>query len=284
MACVRGSIAVLALTALAVCPTATAAETAVKLGGVEAVVWTPDTPIAKAPVVVFSHGISLCATQSRYLTQAAARAGYLVVAPQHADRNCVTAGEEPGDSDGFAGKPALLWTDGDYRDRRDDVRNVLAAMKTDERYRDADFTRIGLVGHSLGGYTVLGLAGAWPSWTLDDVRAVVALSPYVRPYTRTGGVAKLKAPVLYEGGTRDVFTPSLPGAYQRSPAPKAYVEFASTSHYTWTDDGPGDPSTRAAMAAWAIAFLDRYVKGRTDVAFPDPKSPGIAKALRTPAR
>jgi predicted dienelactone hydrolase len=109
MACVRGFVAVLALTALAACPPATAAETAVTLGGVEAVVWTPDTPIAKAPVIVFSHGISLCATQSRYLTQAAALVGYLVVAPQHADRNCVTAGEEPGDSK-VAGKPALLWT------------------------------------------------------------------------------------------------------------------------------------------------------------------------------
>ena len=280
----RRPAVVLALTALAFATPLFAAENAVALGGVEAVVWTPDTPLAGAPVVVFSHGIALCATQSRYLTEAAARAGYLVVAPQHADRDCVVAGEEPGDSEGFAGKPALLWTDGDYRDRRDDVRKLVAAMKADERYRDADYTHIGLIGHSLGGYTVLGLAGAWPSWKLDGVRAVVALSPYVRPYARTSGVAKLAVPVLYEGGTRDVFTPFLPGAYERSPAPKRYVEFAGASHYAWTDGGPGDDAMRAAMAAWAIAFLDRHVKGRTDVAFPDPKSPGIAKALSAPAR
>ena len=284
MKALRFAAAALPFAALLSAPLALAAETAVTLGGVEAVVWTPEGPVAGAPVVVFSHGIALCATQSRYLTEAAARAGYLVVAPQHADRDCVAAGDEPGDSEGFAGKPALLWTDGDYRDRRDDVRKLLAAMKADERYRDADYARIGLVGHSLGGYTVLGLAGAWPSWKLDGVRAVVALSPYVRPYARTGGVAKLKAPVLYEGGTRDVFTPFLPGAYEPSPAPKRYVEFAGASHYAWTDGGPGDDAMRTAMAAWAIAFLDRHVKGRADVAFPDPKSPGLAKVQRAPAR
>jgi predicted dienelactone hydrolase len=280
--CIR--LVMLALTALAAAVSVQAAETAVTLDGVEAVVWTPDGPVERAPVIVFSHGIALCATQSRYLTQAAARAGYLVVAPQHADRNCITAGEEPGDSEGFAGKPAVLWTDADYRDRRDDVRKVLAAMRADERFRAADFTRIGLVGHSLGGYTVLGLGGAWPSWKLDGVRAIVALSPYVRPYARTSGIAKLKAPVLFEGGTRDVFTPFLQGAYDRAPAPKAYVEFSGASHYAWTDDGPGDGSTRSAMAAWAIAFLDRHVKGSADAAFPDPKSPGLAKVLRAPAR
>ena len=156
-------------------------------------------------------------------------------------------------------------------------------MKADERFRDADYTRLGLVGHSLGGYTVLGLAGAWPSWKLDNVRAVVALSPYVRPYALSNGIAKLRVPVLFEGGTRDIFTPLLPGAYDRAAPPKAYVEFAATSHYTWTDSGPGEASTREAMAAWAIAFLDRHVKGRTDAVFPDPKSPGIAKVLRAPA-
>ena len=283
MATLRTTVVTLALTLLAAVPAARAEELALTLDGVGAVVWTPDTPVARAPVVVFSHGITLCATQSRFLTTALARAGYLVVAPQHADGNCVTAGAEPGDSEGFAGKPPLFWTDGDYADRRDDVRKALAALKADERFREADFTRLGLVGHSLGGYTVLGLAGAWPSWTLDGVRAVVALSPYVRPYARTDGVAKLKAPVLYEGGTRDAFTPFLQGAYDRSPGPKAYVLFESASHFTWTDDGPGDAATRTAMAAWALAFLDRYVKERRDAAFPDPKSPGIAKALRSPA-
>jgi predicted dienelactone hydrolase len=282
MTLARPLAAALALALGVAAAPARSAEVAVAFDGVEAVLWTPDA-IAGAPVVVFSHGISLCATQSRFLTEAAARAGYLVVAPQHADRNCVAAGAEPGDSDGFAAKPPLFWTDRDYDDRRDDVRKALAAMRADARFRDADYARIGLVGHSLGGYTVLGLAGAWPSWTLEGARAVVALSPYVRPYAHVDGVSKLRTPVLYQGGTRDVFTPFLPGAYERSPSPKAFVEFGATSHFTWTDGGPGADATRAAMAAWAIAFLDRHVRGRADAAFPDARSPLLAKALRAPA-
>ena len=43
-----------------------------------------------------------------------------------------------------------------------------------------DWKRCGLVGHSLGGYTLLGLGGAWPSWRFDGIKAVLALSPYVQ--------------------------------------------------------------------------------------------------------
>lgn len=285
MTAARATVAVLALAALAVAVPSRAVETEVTLDGIQSVVWTPDGPVDGVPVIVFSHGIELCATQSRYLTEAAVRAGYLVVAPNHADANCLAPSETASESEGSGAKPAFLWTDGDFDNRRDDVRKVIAAMRADERYRSADYSRIGVVGHSLGGYTVLGLAGAWPSWKLENVRAVVALSPYTRPFARTNGIGKLKVPVMFQGGTADVvFTPFLAGAYKDAHAPKAYVEFRGASHFAWTDSGPGGPEMRDAMAAWAIAFLDRYVKGRTDAVFPDPKSPALSKVLRAPAR
>jgi predicted dienelactone hydrolase len=285
MTAIRATVAVLALATLAVAGSSRAAETEVALAGIQSVVWTPDGPVDGVPVVVFSHGIALCATQSRYLTEAAARNGYLVVAPNHADANCLAPSGTRSESDGFAGKPAILWTDGDFENRRDDVRKVIAAMRADERYRNADYSRIGVVGHSLGGYTVLGLAGAWPSWKLENVRAVVALSPYTRPFARTNGIGKLHVPAMFQGGTADVvFTPPLKGAYEDAPAPKVYVEFRGASHFSWTDGGAGGPEMREAMAAWTIAFLDRHVKGRTDAAFPNPVSPGISKVLRAPAR
>src|SRR4029078_10886352 len=40
------------------------------------------------PLIVFSHGWGGCATQSVFLTEQLARAGYVVAAPNHQDAGC----------------------------------------------------------------------------------------------------------------------------------------------------------------------------------------------------
>jgi dienelactone hydrolase len=56
---------------------------------VDAFVWIPDADAAaRWPVVVFSHGLFECANQSRFITEGIAAAGYLVIAPNHADAIC----------------------------------------------------------------------------------------------------------------------------------------------------------------------------------------------------
>jgi len=109
------------------------------------------------------------------------------------------------------------------------------AIKTDSRFRGlVDLDRLGLAGHSLGGYTVLALGGAWEDWKLSGVKAVLALSPYSQPFILTDTLSDLDAPVMYQGGTRDFgITPSLrknEGAYEMSPSPKYYVEFQRAGH------------------------------------------------------
>ena len=43
--------------------------------------------------------------------------------------------------------------------REDDIRRLVGAIGTDNRFRPrTDLSRVALAGHSLGGYTVLGLA------------------------------------------------------------------------------------------------------------------------------
>lgn len=260
-------------------------EQSLSLGDVNVVVWSsrsaPGTP---QPVVVFSHGVGLCATQARFLTQALAKAGYLVIAPNHSDSSCDQEASLP---DPTALKPALMWSDRDYRDRADDVRNVVAALRSDARFTDrADMTRLALAGHSLGGYTVLGLGGAWPTWTLPGVRAILALSPYSAPFRAKQGLRKLHAPVMYQGGTLDlVFTPPLRskgGAFDLSPPPKYYVEIEGAAHFAWTDSSG---VSKDAIVAYAIAFLDRYVKGLPEPAALHAKLPGAAdfRRVRAPA-
>lgn len=243
---------------------AQASEQSLQIGKLHVVVWTPDTAgPGPWPVVVFSHGLYLCANRSRFLTEALAAAGYLVIAPNHADAHCGMLDYDLPDPSRLALKPAAIWTDADYRDRADDIRSLIDALRDDPRLGgEADLSRLALAGHSLGGYTVLGLGGAWPKWRLPGVKAILAFAPYTLPFWRTRGLRRLQAPVLYEAGLLDpVFTPPLlgwTGAYDRSPAPKYYVEIEGASHYAWVDP-PG--WAEDAIVAYAVAFLDRYLKG-----------------------
>jgi predicted dienelactone hydrolase len=123
----------------------------------------------------------------------------------------------------------------------------------------ADAGRLALVGHSLGGYTVLGLAGAWPSWRLPGVRAIVALSPYSLPFESSEGMRHIGVPVMFQVGALDpVFTvPLRMFGYEQTPAPKYLVQFALATHLAWTDAGFTD---REEIVDYAVTFLDHYVK------------------------
>jgi len=267
---------------------ALATELRARLGGVEAVVWTPAEEVAAPwPVVVFSHGFLMCPTQARYLTRALASAGYLVVAPFHADSYCGDLAIDLANTSRLPLKPSMLWSDADYRDRAADVRTLLAALRDDPALGVRTNTeRLALVGHSLGGYTVLGLGGAWPSWALPEVRAIVAYSPYVMPFLGGEGLSGLRAPVMFQGGTQDpAFTVPLwveGGAYERAPPPKYLVEIDGATHLAWTDLGLAG---RDAIVSSTVAFLDRYVKDAPEGAALVSRIDGVAdlqRDLRSP--
>jgi predicted dienelactone hydrolase len=257
-------------------PAHAATEETAEIGGIAVVVWSgAETDDAAQPVVVFSHGMYMCPTQSRYLTGALADAGYLVIAPRHADSNCEWSVAP--DLSRLGWKPSLMWSDGDYRDRADDIRTLVHALPDDPRFAaHADLSRLALAGHSLGGYTVLGLGGAWPSWRLPGVKAILALTPYSLPFQRSEGLRRLAAPVMYQAGTLDpVFTLPLGlSGYPKSPSPKYFVELATAAHLAWTDLGLGDRDT---IVDYALAFLDHHVKGAPAGIALHTRLPGVAK-------
>src|SRR5271154_6050647 len=67
--------------------------THLRVAGRDVALWKPGTaaPAAGYPLVVFSHGYGGCNTQSVFLMEALAKAGYLVLAPNHADAHCGSA-------------------------------------------------------------------------------------------------------------------------------------------------------------------------------------------------
>ena len=241
-------------------------EESIEIAGLRVFTWeSTQASQERRALVVFSHGFHGCATQSRFLMKALAEAGYFVIAPNHRDATCDGGPASWAQSPSTPFKDAAHWSDATYRDRGDDVRRVIEAVAADERFRDrVDAARLGLAGHSLGGYTVLGVAGAWAAWKLANVKAVLALSPYSLPFDVHGTIGSLAAPVMYQGGTLDFgITPELKkrdGSYARSPPPKYFVELAGAGHLAWTDVRS---TFHASIDAYAVAFMDRYVRGKS---------------------
>lgn len=248
------------------------------IAGLVTAVWRPVSS-GDAPLIVFSHGYGGCGTQSRFLTEALARAGYLVVAPSHADARC-------GGARGGASRPEVPfgnvagWSDETYRDRQKNIADLIAALHVGQlEGARIDWKRVGMVGHSLGGYTSLGVGGGWPSWKLPEFKAVLALSPYCHPLALHGSLGTLGVPVMYQGGTRDIgvtpFVQRPGGCFDQTASPAYFVELQNAGHFAWTDLLDDH---HALIIAYATAFLDKYVKGDA-AARPDEKREGVV-ALR----
>jgi predicted dienelactone hydrolase len=157
-----------------------------------AVLDAPPVPGAEAlPTVIFSHGNCGWEGQSSYLMSELARAGYQVVAPAHAGNTVL---------DPDCGQALSQ----DFADRLDDVAlliDALAAWSADAGDPLAgllDPDRLGLLGYSAGGFTVIPVAAADAR-----VRALVALAtPVTNP-----GLLPLAIPTLLVAGELDTTAP-----------------------------------------------------------------------------
>ncbi|MGA8613228.1 MAG: hypothetical protein WB760_16310 [Xanthobacteraceae bacterium] len=244
------------------------------------------------PLVVFSHGFTGCGMQSIALTEELARHGYVVAAPDHADALfCHIDPEALGPSS----RPSRLsfiradtWTAATFADRRDDIKATIDGLLADKDFRDViDAKNIGAMGHSLGGYTVVGMAGGWASWRDPRIRAVLALSPYVMPFEVHHTLQGIRAPLMYQGGTLDIgITPFLKGAngaYRQANPPAFFVELRNAGHFAWVNCG-GASTTEACLAAklniglinkYGIAFFDAYLKHKAEPVLKQ-KDPALA--------
>ncbi len=232
-----------------------------KIAGLNVAFWSPKNVDGPKPLVIFSHGFHGSNMQSKFLMEALASAGYLVIAPNHQD--AMVLGNKLGKSEENFAKPAN-WSEQTYIDRKNDIFNLIEALHKDSNWNSKiDWSKLALAGHSLGGYTVLGLAGAWPSWKLPGVKAVLALSPYCTPYISSGNLAGLKVPVMYQGGTRDMgitpFVKGPQGAYSKTSAPAYFVDFEKAGHFAWSNL-VRDQTIRENINYYCLSFLDKYLR------------------------
>jgi uncharacterized protein (TIGR03437 family) len=241
---------------------------------------TPST-CSLFPLVVFSHGLGGCGTQSIFFTEELARDGYVVAAPDHADALCSVDGRAPL---GGISSPGNLfapqsWTDATYANRKiDDEKTIDWMLGSSDFSPQIDPNAIAASGHSLGGYDALGIAGGWRSWIDSRIKAVLALAPYSLPFSIQNTLAGIKVPVMYQGAQGDIFiTPFVQGstgAYGSSNAPKYFMELIGGTHFEWTNLlCAGIPTVSACLEAepnaqlinsYSLAFFDRYLKRTTN--------------------
>lgn len=227
-------------------------------------IWSPvpDASGASAPLplIVFSHSSGGNRTSAGYLCTHLASHGYIVAAMDHAETVAPPLAPVPDES---------------AAERRARVSAIIAARVPDVRFLldillgsggeavaggcAADADRIGVVGHSFGGWTALAVPEAD-----SRVRAVVALAPggssRPRPgilplqLTFTGG---REVPVLYLAAAEDVCTPldGVQELFRRTPEPKRMFVLSRADHLHFVDDVEREHEAFRAMtlpgdAAW----------------------------------
>jgi predicted dienelactone hydrolase len=243
------------------------------------------------PLILFSHGFGGCAQQSRTLTQALANAGYAVLAPNHKDKGCehYTTGMAAGMWKMMTGqgpdKPFshdAAWDASTEITRAQDLKALLDFALSHEPYKSAiDPARVGLMGHSLGGYAVLGLGGAWPEWRDPRFKAALALAPYSSPFMDKDTLGKIAIPVMYMNGTKDMLISpeTVTKSYAMTSEPKYLVLLKGAGHFSFTQLSR---SYQATIAAYATSFFDRTLKEKPAPRLDQPAGNQIAQYEHRP--
>ena len=229
--------------------------------------WAPaDRSGAPYPLVLFSHGFRGTAVQSITFTEYLASHGYVVAAMDHAGNTLTdffsndetvanVALERPRDVVYTYDQMALFAPPGEA---------LLSGM--------IDLARVGVSGHSFGGYTTLVVAGGqvdvsgaqaacaagdpsdifcdyvgyWeagttvklPSGSIPGLRAAVAFAPGGYSAFGDAGLATITVPTMIFGGTLDTTCPvdaETDRIYAGLPAPKAEVVIDDASHMSFTN-------------------------------------------------
>lgn len=193
---------------------------------------------APYPLIVYSHGSGGQNFIASFLTEELAAQGFVVVAANH-------TGDTAIDRVANTTSPP----DRNDLDRPADVTRVIddmlarSASSGDVFSGHIDAGRIGLVGHSYGGYTVIadvaGHTTPLGSVTPDPrVKAIVAHAPYTLRLTPTE-LAADRVPTMLISGSKDTTTPTATNAMTAFQAitgpPVVLVEMAGAAHQSFTD-------------------------------------------------
>jgi predicted dienelactone hydrolase len=203
--------------------------------------WDASPLSGEHPLVMLSHGSGSSPLVNRDLALSLARAGFVVGMPVH-------AGDNRDDR-------RLQGTLENLQQRPLHLQLATNALLGDPALYPADPPRrVALIGHSLGAYTALALAGGEPRTLATSspggatdriavahdprVSALVLLAPATVWFHAPGSLDRVRAPILILAGTQDTVTPSSHHAdlVARQMPPSAsldYRQVAGAGHFSF---------------------------------------------------
>ena len=158
------------------------------------------------PLIIFSHGYGAIRNQSLQLCETLASHGFIVASADHVGNTA---------ADTFGGTAVDADTAAGHRPR--DIKTLLDALTGPESVSPLiagaiDSDRIGVTGHSFGGFTALAAAGGLASAGYGPdarVKAIAPISPGSTWLTNED-LARVDVPTLLLSGTLDTSTPTEP--------------------------------------------------------------------------
>ncbi|MEL7085694.1 MAG: alpha/beta hydrolase [Cyanobacteria bacterium P01_G01_bin.4] len=203
--------------------------------------YLPQDPDSQAPLVVISHGVGSSRNTFDYLARHLASKGFAVAAVEHPDTSAMRFEAY---LEGFADPPSPEL----FYQRPADISALLDAIEAEPAFsRRVRTEQVGLVGQSLGGYTVLASAGAQLDFDYaadtcetfegellpfnlslllqcslleipadasplndDRIGAVLAINPVSSTVFGPRGMEQLELPLMMVAGNNDFFAPAIP--------------------------------------------------------------------------
>ena len=169
------------------------------------------------------------------------------------------------------------WNQDSHVDRRNDIGKILNAMLGERAWKDSVAAdRIGIVGHSVGGYVALGMAGGWKEWNDPRIKVALLFSPYSLPFSIRNTLHAIRVPLMFQGadfdlGHHDVHRRTSRGlcAFEcaRNTLPSCVRAIISSGPIC---NVPALTSVETCIRtrpeaqlinAYGVAFLDYYLKG-----------------------
>lgn len=226
----------------------------------------------RGPLVVLSHGFAADRQFMAYLAEHLASHGLSVATLEHPGSNVNVLAQIA-----FNQEPNEVLSAAEFVDRPRDIQFLLNELERDRaginRKQIFNTQEVVVIGHSLGGYTALALAGAeldlralrefcqnrsplgrapadWlqcsaaklPHRTLGfrDRRVIqaVAINPLIGEVFGPEGLQKLETPVMIVSHSADTVTPTLEHQllpFEQIPTPKQFVFISGATHMSITD-------------------------------------------------